>query len=116
MLLGKPVIATNYSGNVDFMSPQDSMLVGYKLVHLERDIQPYKRGYLWAEPSRAEAAHWMRWAFDHPDEAKELGQRGQTATKQVLSMEASGQRLLARLHSIAGRTATVTSTPATKAA
>jgi glycosyltransferase involved in cell wall biosynthesis len=116
MLLGKPVIATNYSGNVDFMSPQDSLLVSCKLVPLAHDIQPYKKGYLWAEPSRAEAAHWLRWAFEHPDEAKELGQKARIAAKQVLSMEAAGQRLLARLHSIAGRSTTAASTPASKAA
>jgi glycosyltransferase involved in cell wall biosynthesis len=40
MLLGKPVIATNYSGNVDFMHPQLNALVSYKLVPLnEQDYQ-----------------------------------------------------------------------------
>ena len=100
MLLGKPVIATNYSGNVDFMTSDDSMLVGYKLVPLESDIQPYKRGYLWAEPSRSEAAHWMRWAYEHQDEARALGARAKAAAEAVLSMDAAGKRLVARLTAI----------------
>src|SRR4051794_24266167 len=29
MLLGKPVIATAYSGNLDFMDPSNSLLVGH---------------------------------------------------------------------------------------
>src|SRR5436305_7216483 len=36
MLLGKPVIATNYSGNLDFMTPATSRLVDYRLVPLKR--------------------------------------------------------------------------------
>ena len=31
MYLGKPAIATNYSGNVDFMTPENSYLVEYRL-------------------------------------------------------------------------------------
>ncbi len=96
------------------MTPRDSMLVGYKLVPLEQDIQPYKKGYLWAEPSRTEAAHWMRWAFEHPEEARHLGRKAQLAAKRVLSMDAAGHRLLARLNAIAGRTATAA--PMAKAA
>ncbi len=34
MLMGKPVIATNYSGNVDFMDETNSLLVPYELVKL----------------------------------------------------------------------------------
>jgi glycosyltransferase involved in cell wall biosynthesis len=100
MLLGKPVIATNYSGNTDFMSVDDSLLVDYRLVPLEHDIPPYKKGQLWAAPSCEQAAHWMRWVYCHRDEAKDLGQRGREAAEKVLSMEASGQRLLKRLTEI----------------
>ena len=32
MWLGKPVIATGYSGNLDFMTPTNSLLVDYRLV------------------------------------------------------------------------------------
>ena len=32
MLLGKPVIATRYSGNLDFMDDANSLLVDYQLV------------------------------------------------------------------------------------
>jgi glycosyltransferase involved in cell wall biosynthesis len=34
MLMGKPVIATNFSGNVDFMDDSNSLLVDYELVKL----------------------------------------------------------------------------------
>lgn len=40
MLLGKPVIATNFSGNVDFMDEGNSLLVPYKLEKLGWPIPP----------------------------------------------------------------------------
>lgn len=100
MLLAKPVIATGYSGNLDFMTPRDSRLVGYRLVPLERDIHPYRRGWLWAEPSCEEAACWMRWACKHPDEARELGLLGQQAALRALSPEAAAARIDTRLAAI----------------
>ena len=41
MLLGKPVVATGYSGNLDFMNSANSWLVGHRLVELDRDYPPY---------------------------------------------------------------------------
>ena len=37
MSLGKPVIGTAYSGNMDFMTPENSFLLPYRLATLERD-------------------------------------------------------------------------------
>jgi GT2 family glycosyltransferase/glycosyltransferase involved in cell wall biosynthesis len=103
MLMGKPVIATDYSGNVDFMTPDDSMLVGYRLVPIERDMPPFRKGYLWAEASRTEAAHWMRWTYENPEAAIELGRKGKSAAETALSMQAAGERMVARLNEIWGR-------------
>ena len=41
MAHGKPVIATGWSGNTDFMNVANSYPVDYELVRLERDIGPY---------------------------------------------------------------------------
>jgi glycosyltransferase involved in cell wall biosynthesis len=60
MLLGKPVIATRYSGNLDFMDDQNSLLVDYKLVHTGPSVPPYDSTALWAEPSVEHAAQLMR--------------------------------------------------------
>src|SRR5262249_41237734 len=37
MALGKPVIASRYSGNLDFMTPSNGFLVPVKIVEIERD-------------------------------------------------------------------------------
>ena len=39
MMLGKPSIATAYSGNLDFMDEDNSLLVGYDLVEVESDCR-----------------------------------------------------------------------------
>jgi glycosyltransferase involved in cell wall biosynthesis len=44
MSYGKPVIATDYSANTEFMDANNSLPVRYRLVELERDIGPYKAG------------------------------------------------------------------------
>ncbi|MDO6746306.1 glycosyltransferase family 4 protein [Gilvimarinus sp. 1_MG-2023] len=59
MYLGKPVIATNWSGNIDFMNIENSYPVNYKLVTLEEDIGPYHRGQIWAEPDVTHASTLM---------------------------------------------------------
>jgi hypothetical protein len=43
MRLGKPVISTAYSGNVDFMTADNSYLVDYREVPLTRDYGPCAR-------------------------------------------------------------------------
>src|SRR5205823_1547928 len=60
MSLGKPVIATRYSGNLDFMNDENSYLVSFELVPIPSDCDPYPEGGLWAEPNVEEAARFMR--------------------------------------------------------
>ena len=50
MVLGKPVIATAYSGNLDFMTEENSFLVPYSWTEVPRGAGPYPAGARWAEP------------------------------------------------------------------
>lgn len=61
MLLGLDVIATGYSGNVDFCRDQESVfLVDYSLVPIRSGEYPHGEGQLWAEPDIRHAAELMR--------------------------------------------------------
>lgn len=60
MALGKPVLATGWSGNMDFMTAFNSFPVEYELVRIERDAGPYRAGQRWAAPNEEHAAHLMR--------------------------------------------------------
>lgn len=65
MSLGKPVVATAWSGNMDFTSESDACLVGFDLVPVQGRHPAYDpalagEGQVWAEPRLADAVAWMR--------------------------------------------------------
>jgi glycosyltransferase involved in cell wall biosynthesis len=80
MAVGKPVIATGWSGNMDFMTVANSYPVQFELVEIHDGVGPYRAGEVWAEPSVEHAAELMRRVLDHPDEAR---QRGQAARREI---------------------------------
>lgn len=59
MYFGKPVIATNWSGNTDFMTEENSCLVGYELAPIGEDVGPYQFWQRWAQADVEEAAAYM---------------------------------------------------------
>ena len=102
MALGKPVIATGYSGNMDFMTPSNSFPVGYDLVELDQDYGPYPRGSVWADPDVENASQLMRLIYDDPRHAQQIGERAARDIWQYLSPEAVGARMARRLELVAG--------------
>jgi glycosyltransferase involved in cell wall biosynthesis len=101
MLLGKPAIATGYSGNLDFMNSENSLLVDYKLVDILKSGPIYLKGSFWAEPSEEQAAAYMRQLFEDRARGAALGARAQDELREKLSLKAAGDRMLARLREIA---------------
>ena len=93
MSLGKPVIATGYSGNLEFMNTGNSLLVNYDLVELSEDYGPYEKGNTWAEPDIGHAAELMRWVDDHVDEAARLGARARQEVRQTLSPATTARQI-----------------------
>ena len=91
MLLGKPVIATGWSGNTDFMDGSNAALVPYRLAPARDDRSVY-RG-LWAEPDVAAAAETLRSLADDPAARQALGER---ARKSALA-QLDGRHLVAAL-------------------
>lgn len=102
MLMGKPVIATNYSGNLAFMHPGNSLLVDYTLAEIADDNPIYKGGNHWANPSVEHAAALMRQCYEQPEEAWALGVIGQAEAKEKLSLKAAGQRMAEQLAKVPG--------------
>jgi glycosyltransferase involved in cell wall biosynthesis len=103
MRLGKPVVATGWSGNMDFMSPETSYPVRFDLVRLHEDSPPYKAGWLWAEPSLDHAAELMRQIFEHPSAARQVAARGQEFVAQHFSPPTVGEKIKDRLVAIEQR-------------
>src|SRR5262249_49375505 len=75
MALGKPVIATGYSGNLDFMHVSNSLLIDHVLTAVNDPTRTYPASFRWAEPSVEHAAAAMRWVFENQQKARVLGQR-----------------------------------------
>jgi glycosyltransferase involved in cell wall biosynthesis len=100
MALGKPVIATAYSGNMDLMTPQNSYLVNYRLVSIERDHGPYLRGGTWAEPDLDHAATLMRQVVDNRAEATARGMLAARRIAETRAPAVTGARVRRRLEQI----------------
>lgn len=60
MSLGTLVVATGYSGNMDFMSSDSALLVDYTLKPVDAAEYPYAGDNQWAEPTESSARAQMR--------------------------------------------------------
>lgn len=102
MAHGKPVIASRFSGNLDYMDDDSAFLVGGRDRFLQHDeyigVTP---GASWFEPDVVKAAEAMRLVRDDPDERKRRAAAGLVRVRSELSMEALGLRYRTRLQAIA---------------
>lgn len=97
MALGKPVIATGYSGNLQFMTPENSYLVNYGMSGVPTGCGPYPQTASWAEPDLDEAARFMREVYERPSYARTRAERGQLDVLQRHNPRTSGAAIAARL-------------------
>lgn len=111
MALGKPVIATGYSGNMEFMTAQNSYLCGYTRCEVGPERAPYPATSHWAEPDLDEAAAFMRQVYENPDEARERGLRAAAEIAQSHSPALAGAKLRRRIETIRRRRARVAGAP-----
>jgi glycosyltransferase involved in cell wall biosynthesis len=77
MLLEKPVIATKYSGNLDFMNKDNSYLIDGKYVETTMKHGVYQ-GSRWMEPDIDQAAEAIYDIFTSPEKAAEIGKRARS--------------------------------------
>jgi glycosyltransferase involved in cell wall biosynthesis len=97
MSIGKPVIATGYSGNVDFMNAKNSYLVNYAIGRVGPECEIYPPEGEWADPSVQHAAALMRRVHASPEEAAQIGRRASEDVAQMLSPETTGAAMRRRL-------------------
>jgi glycosyltransferase involved in cell wall biosynthesis/SAM-dependent methyltransferase len=97
MALGKPVIATGYSGNTDFMSEANSYLVRHELTEVGPEGENYPPDGHWAEPDLGHAAELMRRVWGDREEASARAARGRSDVLAELSLERVGAIARGRL-------------------
>ncbi|MEO8673511.1 MAG: glycosyltransferase family 4 protein [Tahibacter sp.] len=106
MLLGKPVVATAYSGNLAFMHSENSCLVDYVMIPVRQGEYPDWRGQHWADPDVAHAAHYLRRLVDEPLYAQSIGARARNSLRNGRSHAVTLAAIQARLAQIRGLRAT----------
>lgn len=94
MALGKPCIATAYSGNLDFMTEGNSWLVPASLVPIGEGVWPFPPDHVWADPDLDMAAQAMKQVFTDRDEAAKRGALGRERVRSHHSVEVVGGRLV----------------------
>lgn len=104
MFYGKPVIATGYSSNTEFMNLANSFLVKYQRVLIDKIDGPYRPGNVWASPNIKQAAELMQYVVNHPEVANQIGQQAATDIRTKLSPKTIGDRIFYRLQTIQNAT------------
>ena len=105
MAMGKPVIATGWSGNLEFMTEDNACLVDYTLVPVAEGEYLDAEGASWAEADIASTASAMRRLADCPAEAARIGARGQADVLARLSPTLAATSIQNRLAAIRGSAA-----------
>jgi FkbM family methyltransferase len=100
MYLGKPVIATGYSGNLDYMTPRNSYLVDYALKPVGPGNFPYPANGEWADPDVEHAAQLMRDVVENPSEAARRGRQAALDIRAEFSPAAAGETMVRRLEQV----------------
>ena len=103
MALERPVIATGFSGNTDFMTPANSYPVGWEPVPVGPDCEVYPAEAWWSEPDLDHAAAQMRRVHERPEEATAKARRARQDVRARLSPEAVGAIARTRLELLAER-------------
>ena len=101
MALGKPVIATGYSANTDFMTPANSYLVEHGFTSVGPEGENYPADGTWAEPDLDHAAALMREVFEDQEKASARGQQARADIEEGFSVEAVGRVARRRLEHLA---------------
>lgn len=90
MLAGKPVVATGYSGNMDFMTGDNSYPVAFRMVQVEDGAYPFSDRSVWAEPDRDAAVACLRQILSNPGDAARRAELGRRTVVEKYSLETVG--------------------------
>ena len=100
MYFGRPAIATAWSGNMDFMTPETAFLVDYDLIPVGDDEYPHAAGQHWAEPKLEQAAAHLLALVDDPELGRRIGRAAGVHMRTYFSHRAQGVRYLNRIEEI----------------
>lgn len=99
---GKPVIMTGFGGQTAYLHPEYSWLVDYDMIPVIDENAPksYDIDQNWAEADIGQAAEFMRYVYNHQQEAKQKGERLKQFVIENFSNEKTAQKLINFLKSL----------------
>lgn len=100
LALGKPVIATDYSGSRDFFDASVGFPIDYKLIEIAAPAGPYRTGFVWADPQHDSLVTQLLRVMDDPKEVARRGQQAAVRMEREFSYKAVGRQMLDRVAAI----------------
>lgn len=100
MLLGKPVIATNYSGTTEFAKEGTACVVDYELIPVGEGQYPCWQGQVWADPDIEQAAWYMKKLVTDLNFNKSIAKAGQEFVANNFNECVIGGRYVQRLYEL----------------
>jgi 2-polyprenyl-3-methyl-5-hydroxy-6-metoxy-1,4-benzoquinol methylase len=101
---GTPVIATAYSGPLDYLDQEHHQLVPYQLTPVRQPYMYYHPRMKWAEPDATNATARLRWVFENREVAKQKAAEAAANLRNRFSMEEIGNLAKSRLLALLERT------------
>lgn len=99
MACGLPVIASYWSAQQYFMNDANSYPLQVKLVDAEAKC-PYYQGFKWAQPDEMHLEKLLRYVYEHPEEARQKGERAAQDVIDKWSLPVTARRMRKRLEAI----------------
>ena len=100
LALGRPVIATDYSGNREYLTEATGFPVPFALRTMIPGEYPMSEGQSWAEPDLRVAIQHMRTVFSDPDERTRRALRGRRFIEEHYSERTVARIVIDRLDEI----------------
>jgi GT2 family glycosyltransferase/glycosyltransferase involved in cell wall biosynthesis len=98
MALGKPVIATAYSGNLEFFDESVGYTIAHTLTEVKVQAGPYMPFSVWADPDPASLVAQFRAVYGNQAEAWARGAAGARRMREEFSPARIGQEIRRRIH------------------
>ena len=100
MLLGKPVITSNFSGNIDFTNEVTAFMVGGNTIPVETDQYSFSEGQYWFDADVTIAAERMQQCIEDTTERTRRAAAGKEFVRTHYAPRAVGDRYFARLQTL----------------
>lgn len=97
MSLGKPVIVTGYSGNMDYCNEDNAFLIEFERNQIPFETPPYKAGMVWATPDTQNLASLMTYVMQNRVEARKKAKEGAKKVKDHFDPKKFGDKAKKRL-------------------